>query len=127
MINTGGIEQATIEQLQQCIAELENEVQMEQEAKEIAIGAWENTQARIAELKKKNAQYAKMCVRNDEWLCARDQEIQRLDAALDDALELAEDAALTIGASAQCGGDLDEANTIRNKIKEIGKARAGDD
>jgi hypothetical protein len=54
MINTGGIEQATIEQLQQCIAELE----------------------------KKNAQYAKMCVRNDEWLCARDQEIQRLDAAL---------------------------------------------
>jgi hypothetical protein len=54
MINTGGKEQATIEQLQQCIAELE----------------------------KKNAQYAKMCVRNDEWLCARDQEIQRLDAAL---------------------------------------------
>jgi hypothetical protein len=33
-------------------------------------------------LEKKNAQYAKMCVRNDEWLCARDQEIQRLDAAL---------------------------------------------
>jgi hypothetical protein len=39
-------------------------------------------QTRIAELEKKNAQYAKMCVRNDEWLCARDQEIQRLGAAL---------------------------------------------
>ena len=37
---------------------------------------------RIAELENKNAQYAKMCVRNDEWLCSRDQEIQRLDAAL---------------------------------------------
>jgi predicted RNase H-like nuclease (RuvC/YqgF family) len=56
----------------------------EQEAKieRLTSRGIEDMQTRIAELEKKNAQYAKMCVRNDEWLCARDQEIQRLDAAL---------------------------------------------
>ena len=75
MINTGGKQQVKIEQLQQYIAELEAGPLFTQDFVD-------DLEQRIAELEKKNAQYAKMCVRNDEWLCARDQEIQRLGAAL---------------------------------------------
>jgi DNA repair exonuclease SbcCD ATPase subunit len=75
MINTGGKQQVKIEQLQQYIAELEAGPLFTQDFVD-------DLEQRIVELEKKNAQYAKMCVRNDEWLCARDQEIQRLGAAL---------------------------------------------